>query len=154
LYAALNELKLDPSAVFTIPPASRIEIRRGDALLNFEEGHFSFLTPLDGKITGVVFNGRAHILFAPRDPMEKQQLALFTRAPILDQDISSAYLRFTDDTAEELKHQFQAAGISPTPDLGFVSRWDSTLVSLNILHSLRIMSESLSEHARPYFYAG
>lgn len=152
--AALNGLKLDPSAVFVIPPASRIEVHRGDALLSFEEGHISFFAPLDGKITGAVFNGRAHVLVAPRDPMEKQQLAFFTGAPILDQDISSAYFRFTDDTAEELQHQFQAAGILPSSDLGFVSRWDSTLVSLNILHSLRIMSEFLSGRPKPYFYAG
>ena len=154
LYTALNDLKLDPSAVFVIPPASRIEIRRGDALLSFEEGHISFFAPLDGKITGAVFNGRAHVLLAPRDPTEKQQLAFFIGAPILDQDVSSAYIRFTDDTAEELQHQFQTAGILPASDLGFVSRWDSTLVSLNILHSLRIMSDSLSGHPRPHFYAG
>jgi hypothetical protein len=47
LYAALNSLKLDPSAVYAFPPSSRIELRRGDALLSFEEGRICFFSALD-----------------------------------------------------------------------------------------------------------
>src|SRR5262249_47337403 len=35
-----------------------------------------------------------------------------------------------------------------------VTRWDALLPSFNVLHSLRILSETLSENHRPYFYAG
>jgi len=154
LYAALNDLKLDPAAVYALPPASRIELHRGDALLTFEEGRISFFSPLDGRVTGAVFSGRGHILAAPRDPVEKQQLALFTGAPLLDQSISSAYFRFTDETATELQRQFQNAGISAKEDLDFVTRWGALLPSFNPLHSLRILSDSFTENPRPYFYAG
>jgi hypothetical protein len=153
LYASLNDLKLDPSFVFSLPPASRIELRRGDVQLTFEEGHIAFFTPIDGRVTGAVFSGRGHILAAPRDPVEKQQLALFTGAPLLDQTISSAYIRFTDDTAAELLRQFQNAKISAAADLAFLSRWDSLLPPFNALHSLRILLETLTENPRPYFYA-
>ena len=154
MYAALNDVKLDPSGVYALPPASRIELHRGDALLSFEEGRICLFSALDGHITGAVFSGRGHILAAPRDPVEKQQLALFTGAPILDQSLSSAYLRFTDDTASELQRQFQTAGITAKHDLNFVTRWDALLPAFNVLHSLRILSERLSENPRPYFYAG
>ncbi len=154
LYAALNDLKLDPAAVYSLPPASRIELHRGDALLTFEEGRICFFSPLDGRVTGAVFSGRGHILAAPRDPVEKQQLALFTGAPLLDQSISSAYLRFTDETAAELQRQFQNVGISAKEDLNFVIRWGALLPSFNPLHSLRILSNALTENPRSYFYAG
>ncbi len=154
LYAALNDLKLDPAAVYALPPSSRIELHRGDALLSFEEGRICLFSALDGHITGAVFSGRGHILVAPRDPVEKQQLALFTGAPLLDQSVSSAYLRFTDDTAAELQRQFQNAGFSAVDDLNFVTRWDALLSSFNSIHSVRILSDALTENPRPYFYAG
>jgi len=154
LYASLNELKLDPSAVFSLPPASRIELHRGDVQLTFEEGHIAFFAPIDGRITGAVFSGRGHILAAPRDPVEKQQLALFTGTPLLDQTISSAYIRFTDDTAGEMQRQLQSAKISAAADLTFISRWDSLLPPFNALHSLRILLDTFTENPRPYFYAG
>lgn len=153
LYNALNNLQLDASAVYALPPSSRIELHRGDAELSFEEGRIGFFSALDGRVTGMVFSGRGHILAAPRDPVEKQQLALFTGAPLLDQSISSAYLRFTDDTTAELLYQLQSAGIPAKDDLNFVTRWDALLPSFNPLHSLRILSETLTERPRPYFYA-
>jgi hypothetical protein len=153
-YTSLNELKLDPSLVFALPPASRIELRRGDVQLTFEEGRIAFFAPIDGRVSGAVFSGRGHILAAPRDPVEKQQLALFTGAPLLDQTISSAYIRFTDDTAAELQQQFRNVKISAVDDFAFISRWDPLLPPFNALHSLRILLESLTQNPRPYFYAG
>jgi hypothetical protein len=153
LYNSLNDLRLNASAVFILPPTSRIELRRGDTQLTFEEGRIGFFSALDGRVTGAVFSGRGHILLAPRDPVEKQQLALFTGSPLLDQSISSAYIRFTDDTEAELLRQLQTAKITPQDDLNFVTRWDRQLSPYNALHSLRILSELLTENSRPYFYA-
>ncbi len=153
LYTSLNELKLDPSFVYTLPPGSRIELSRGEAQLTFEEGRIALFTPIDGHVTGAVFSGRGHILAAPRDPAEKQQLALFTGAPLLDQTISSAYIRFTDETAAELQQQLQSAKIFASEDLSFISRWDPLLAPFNAIHSLRILSNSLTENPRSYFYA-
>jgi hypothetical protein len=84
LLASYNRLQVDPSAVYKIEPTARIELRRGDGKLLFDEGYIAFYAPLGGKVTGAVFSGRGHILAAPRDPAEKQQLALFLVAPVLD----------------------------------------------------------------------
>jgi len=153
LYTSLNELRLNASAVYSIPAGSRIELRRGDVQITLEEGRIGFFAAIDGHGTGAVFSGRAHILAAPRDPVEKQQLALFTGAPILDQSVTSAYFRFTDGTDAELLRQFQTAGIAAQDDLNFVSRWDAVLPAFNTFHSLRILSELLTENTHPYFYA-
>jgi hypothetical protein len=153
LYEALNALRPDPSATYEIASADRIELRRADAKLSFEQGKLTFFAPLDGRITGAVFAGRGHVLAAPRDPVEKQQMARFLGTPILDQDFTSVCLRFTDDTAVELLHQLQDAKISPQQDSEFVAHWNAVLAAVNPSQSLRILLGGLSANPQPYFHA-
>src|ERR1700759_77580 len=112
LYDALNALRLDPATAYHIKPEDRIELRRADAKISFDQGELLFFTPLDGQVSGVVFAGRGHILSLPRDPIEKQQLGRFLGAPILDQDFTSAYIRFSDSTAEDLLKQLEKIPIA------------------------------------------
>src|SRR5260370_39986667 len=62
LYDAINALSVDPSNVYRLSPSDRIELRRGDAVISFEEGALAFFSPLDGRVTGAVFCGRGHSL--------------------------------------------------------------------------------------------
>lgn len=151
---ALNALRVDPSTVYQISLANRIELRRGDAVISFEEGAFAFFTPFEGRVTGAVFSGPGHVLAAPRDPVEKQQMGRFLGAPVLDQAFVNAYLRFTDGTAEELLRQFSASHLTPQTSVAMASQWDATLARLNPLHSLRILIGLLSPEPPPGFYAG
>ena len=152
--AALNALRLDPAAVFRLHPANRIELRRADIQFAFDEGWLAFFLPLDGRVNGAVFFGRGHILAAPRDIVEKQQLALFLGAPILDQEFYSAYLRFSDDTAGDLRRQLKNAGVAPEPNDELLQRWNPVLERLNPIHAMRLLADTLSDHSHPYFYAG
>jgi hypothetical protein len=154
LYDALNALRIDPAATYTIDGAHRIELRRADVQLSLEGGQLGFFTALDGRTTGAVFAGRGHALGVPRGAVEKQQMARFLGAPLLDQEFTYAYLRFTDDTMDDLLLQLHAAKIEPQQDSAFASRWDALLATVNPAQSLRIMSDSLSQNPRPYFYAG
>jgi hypothetical protein len=154
LYDAINALRLDPAAVYHLVPANRIELRRGDAVLSFEEGTLAFFSPVDGRITGAVFAGRGHVLAIPRDPVEKQQLGHFLGAPLLDQEFFSGYLRFTDGAADELLHQFQSANLASKTDSSLNARWESNLALLNPLHTLRVLFDLLSPNPKPFFYAG
>src|SRR3977135_2446526 len=106
-YDQLNALRVDPATLYEIEPGNRIELRRGDVQFSFEQGKFAFLQLFEGRLTGAVFLGRGHILTAPRDPVEKQQMAHFLGAPVLDQDFSSACLRFTADTEAALPRHFR-----------------------------------------------
>jgi hypothetical protein len=154
LLEALDALRVDANFVYQITPTDRIEIRRGDAILSFEEGKLAFISELDEKITGVVFSGRGHILALPRDPVEKQQMGLFLGAPVLDEDFISTYLRFTDSTSGELTAQFHKMALEPISDSGFVQQWNSALKQLNGNQSLRILRDLISPSQRTYFYAG
>lgn len=152
--ASLNALRLDSQAIYLISAKDRIEIHQPDVTLYFTDGKLVFFQPFEGRITGFVFSGIGHALALPHDPTEKQQLARFLGAPILDQPFFSGYFRFTDDTAQDLFSQFQRAGISPSPDAAFLSLWQGPLERLNPNHSLRILFEKYYSPPRHFFHAG
>jgi len=153
MYDALNALAVDPSTVYHLVPENRIELRRGDAVISFEEGTLAFLTPFEGRITGAVFYGRGHVLAAPRDPVEKQQMGRFLGAPVLDQAFMNIYARFTDDTASELLSQFRLANLTPQTDASIAARLEPTLERLNPLYTIRMLIDFLSPDPRAAFYA-
>jgi len=154
LLASLNALRLDAENVYTISSKDRIEVRQADVALAFDRGRIAFFQPFEGRVTGFVFSGLGHALAFPRDPSEKQQLARFLGAPILDQQFVSAYVRFTDDTAKDLLAQLQRAAVQPAPDSAFTAMWTTNLDRLNASHSLRILVEKFSSPARHFFHAG
>jgi hypothetical protein len=153
LYDALNALRIDPATVYSVEAENRIRLRRGDATLSFDEGKLGFFVALDGRITGAVFAGRGHAIAAPRDPVEKQQMARFLDASVLDEDFTSAYVRFTDGTAEELLAELHDNKLTAQSDPGFAARWESPLALLNNVQSLRVMNGLIAKSPRPYFYA-
>jgi hypothetical protein len=154
LLASLTALQLDSQTVYRIAPKDRIELRRSDSVLTFEEGRLAFYQPFEGHITGFVFSGLGHALALPRDPSEKQQMARFLGSPVLDQQFVSAYVRFTDDTAQDLLAQFKSAELQPAPDPAFTELWHNHLQRLNPSHSLRILFEKYSATPRHFFHAG
>jgi Peptidase family M1 domain len=153
MLAALNRVQLDPQAAYKIEPARPIELRRGDAKFLLEEGWFAFFAPVEGNVTGAVFSGRGHVLAAPRDPVEKQQIAHFLGTAVVDLDFTTAYLRFTGETAAELRREFASAGLAPQPNAPFTEPWQSVLAMRNPGHSLRFLYEAFSATAHPYFAA-
>src|SRR5258708_20564979 len=124
LYDALNVLRVDPAAVYSLEASNRIELRRGDAKLSFDEGKLAFFAPFDGRITGAVFAGRGHALAMPRAPLENHQRPRFLGAPSLDQDFTSAYLRLTHDSAEDFLRQFKHANVVPQQDPAYAAQWE------------------------------
>ena len=152
-YETLNKLRPDAAAVYSIRADDRIELHRSDVKLSLEEGKLAFFAPYDGRITGAVFSGRGHALGLPREIVEKQQMARFLGAPLLDQEFTTAYLRFTDDAAEDLLRQLHAAKRDPSTDSAFVSEWDTPVGRLNPPHSLRLLFDRMSAAPKPYFYA-
>lgn len=154
LLVSLNSLRLDTQHVYTLSSADRIELREGDLILSFERGKLAFFEPFEGRVTGFIFSGLGHSLALPRDPAEKQQLARFLGAPILDQEFVSLYARFTDDTAQDLLSQLTRALVQPTPDDAFTSLWLPQLERLNPTHSLRILFEKYTSTPRHFFHAG
>jgi hypothetical protein len=132
--ALLNALRLDPNSVYPIATKNRIELHEADAVISLSDGKLAFFEPFEGHITGFVFSGVGHVLAVPRDPAEKQQIARFLGAPILDQQFFSGYFRFTDETAQDLLGQLQREGITPAPDNEFIVAWRPQLERFNPTH--------------------
>ena len=150
LYQRLNELRPDGAHVYAV---HEFNLRRDVISFTFTEGKLAFLSSIDGQVTGAVFTGRGHVLATPRDPGERRSLAQFVGVPILDQTFTRAYLRFTDDTAAEVREQLKSAGSEEVEDLYFAESWNTAVAALAPSQSLRIMLDMFSTDPLPFFYA-
>jgi hypothetical protein len=151
VFQALNALRVDRSQTYYVRD---LHLRKDALRFSFSEGKLAFLQASEGRITGAVFTGNGRVIAVPRDGVERGSLAWFLGTPLLDQPISRAYLRFTDDTAEELLKQLHAAEAPPVQDSSFADDWDVVASNLNTSHSVRILIDRLSANPQPYFYAG
>jgi hypothetical protein len=151
LYQALNTLRPDGEHVYTI---HELNLRRDVVNVRLIQGKLAFFQPIDGRVTGAVFSGRGHIFATPRDRGERHSIAQFLGVPMVSQDFTRAYFRFTDDTASEIRQQFSSPDTSETADPRFAENWANVVSSLNPWNSLRVMLDLLSNDPLPYFYIG
>lgn len=147
-YAELNALRVDPARVYRV---RQFALRRDAVRLVFEDGTLGLLDPFHGRILGAVFSGKARILATPRDPAEKRSLSRFLGAPLLDRQVSKAYLRFTDGTAGEIEAFLRGANSQPAADPAFVSDWNPVVANLNPPSSLRSLRDLDSTSPLPFF---
>jgi len=106
LYRSLLSVGLDPQKIYKIREAV---IDREDVHLWMNDGTIGFLQSVDGHITGAFFEGDGEVLIRPPDRQERASLGLFTGEGVLEEKISSAYLRFNDETAAELQPYLRPA---------------------------------------------
>src|SRR5450755_4258983 len=100
LYARIGSVGLDPQRVFHIRGAT---IDRPNLHLDFDDGKLVFTEDICGRITGAFFEGEGEIRLRPPNHVERGSLALFTGMAILEEQFTSAYLRFNDDTPAVLQ---------------------------------------------------
>lgn len=100
LYSRIRTVGLDPGRVYRVRDAS---IDRPNLNVTLEDGTLAFTEDICGRVTGAFFVGDGDILLQPPNRTERASLMLFTGMAILEEQFSSAYLRFNDDTAELLQ---------------------------------------------------
>jgi Peptidase family M1 domain len=150
LYQALGELRPDATRVYDVHD---LRLRRDVVDFAFTDGKLAFLQPLGGRVTGLVFSGRGHVIATPHERGERRSLAEFLGVPILDEGFYNAYIRFTDDTGAEIERQLQEGGATAVSDPAFAERWKPEVTALGPSQALRIMTDWLSTNALPYFYS-
>lgn len=109
LYQQLGGVGLDPNQVFHIRDAS---IERPGLHISFNDGTIAFTKDVLGRVTGAYFEGEGDLLLMPPNRAERASLGLFTGAAILEEQFNSAYLRFNDDTRQQLQPYLFAASNS------------------------------------------
>ena len=149
----LNELaqvSIDPRNTFKIREAN---IDRDALHLTLHRGVVAFLTPVLGRITGAVFVGDGEILVIPPNRIEKFQLNKFTNSPVLAERFSSAVLRFTDNTFDEITKGAEETASQEPAELSLKSAWDEAIRSLSTNLNYRILQDLLATNPYPFFQA-
>lgn len=150
LLEQLKQVKLDEPMSFRV---TDLRLRRDAIRLTLRHGTLIFIEPVEGRVTGAVFEGRGDVLVRPPDTVERQQLARFTGSPILATTFTSAYFRFTDDTGADWLRQIHAGRGRPLYAPEIVERWAGPLQEFNQTHSIRLLMDFLDTPAPPYFFA-
>ena len=141
LYRKLREVGLDPAAVYNVRGAA---LRREDLHIVLDDGTIAFVQSVDGRVTGAFFEGEGEVLLFPPDQAERGSLALFTGTAVLEEKFTTAYFRFNDDTAAELKPALRAEE-EPLP---FVEKYDKVVRTLSEADALRLMTTYLNQQTR------
>ncbi len=132
LYARIRSVGLDPERVYRVRDAS---IDRPNLHLDFDDGTLAFTEDICGRITGAFFEGEGEIRLRPPNRVERGSLTLFTGMAILEEQFSSGYLRFNDDTAAVLQRF-----LTPVPDgAEFIQEWSDANRSLAEFDALRLL---------------
>jgi hypothetical protein len=132
LYARIRSVGLDPQRVYHVRDAS---IDRPNLHLDLDDGTLAFTEDICGRITGAFFEGEGEIRLRPPSRVERGSLALFTGGAILEEQFTSGYLRFNDDTAAVLQRYS-----TPVPESAeFIKEWDDTSRMLAEFDALRLL---------------
>jgi len=132
LYQQLAHVGLAPERVFRVRDAS---LDRAAVHITLESGTIAFTQDVLGKITGAFFEGDGEVLIIPPNQVERESMSLFTGMAILEERFATAYFRFNDNSAFELKSGLRAADNAPE----FVARWDETARNLAKGDAMRLL---------------
>jgi len=132
LYAQLGNVGLDISRVYR---AREISIDRGFFHITLDDGTIGFTSDVAGRCTGAFFEGDGEVLLTPPNEAERGSMALFTGGAILEERFSTAYLRFNDDTFQQLQGSLR----SYDGGSDFVAKWNQTVVNLAPQDALRLL---------------
>ena len=147
---ALAQVSIDPRSTFKIRD---VDIDRDALHLTLHRGTIAFLTPVLGRITGAIFVGDGEILVIPPNRIEKFQLNKFTNSPVLTERFSSAVLRFTDNTFDDITRGAEETASPEPTELGLKSAWDDAIRSLSTNLNYRILQDLLAGKPHPFFQA-
>src|ERR1022692_1659458 len=132
LYLRLGEVGLDPTRVYQVREAS---LDRSAVHITLEDGTIGFTQDVMGRITGAFFEGYGEVLLTPPNEVERRSMSLFTGMAILEEHFSTAYFRFNDDAASEMRPDLRATDNKQE----FVKRWGGTAKNLANADAMRLL---------------
>jgi hypothetical protein len=132
LYLQLGQIGLDPGRVYQVRGAS---LDRSAVHITLEDGTIGFTQDVLGRITGAFFEGDGEVLLTPPNEVERRSMSLFTGMAILEERFATAYFRFNDDAAAELRPDLRATDNSRE----FVEHWEATARNLAQVDAMRLL---------------
>jgi hypothetical protein len=132
LYLQLGQAGLDPERVYRVRGAS---LDRSAIHITLEDGTIGFTQDVMGRISGAFFEGDGEVLLTPPNEVERKSMSLFTGMAILEEHFATAYFRFNDDAAAELRTDLRAADNKQE----FVERWGAVTRNLAQIDAMRLL---------------
>lgn len=96
LWKEIDATALDASRAVNV---SGLKLQAGLTFLDIEEGLAYLATPVGGRVSEVVFQGRARLTLEPPDEIEAGQLDLFTGKRRLEEEVTEAVWVLASDKA-------------------------------------------------------
>jgi len=110
-------------------------LTRSSIQISLDDGMIGFTQDVMGRITGAFFEGEGEILISPPTEVERRSISLFTGMAILEERFATAYFRFNDDAAAELRPDLRATDDKQE----FIDHWTSTMKNLAASDSMRLL---------------
>ncbi len=132
LYLQLGQVGLDPARVFAVRDAA---LSRSEVHISLEDGTIAFTQDVMGRITGAFFEGDGEVLLRPPNNVERKSMSLFTGMAILEEHFATAYFRFNDDAANDLRPDLRA----PENAQEFVDHWGNSARNLAQADAMRLL---------------
>ncbi|MBI3666691.1 MAG: hypothetical protein HY236_10795 [Acidobacteria bacterium] len=127
-------------------------LEREDIKLHFSDGYLLFAEPVEGRTIAALFlaasdTGEATVVVLPPTRSERQSMVRFLDSPVLEEEVRTVMMFFSDDTALVLRRAIAENPFSqPDPEAGQKWAKDWTPVARNILgdRELRLLVDALS----------
>jgi len=97
LYEQLRSFRLSGDTVH----ADHLSMKRDRVAVEWT-GDFYLSTAVEGNVRGMVFIGHGHLTVEPMNSFERGNIHRFLKSDVVDATFTTAVLRFTDDTYDEL----------------------------------------------------
>lgn len=92
-----------------IAHVKNIQLKRDAGVFTFTSGIFYALSPVNGKVHGLLFLGDGEFVCTPPTEVERKQLYRFYGTEIFDKKIKSVFFLFYDSTFNELSQEVNFA---------------------------------------------
>jgi hypothetical protein len=106
VWQGLGQAAFDPAKSASV---ENLAIARDRIHITLESGTIQFTQAVAGVVYGAAFRGHGRIQIEPPNPLEVQQLQLFTGKRSLEMEFTEATLTFTDGTYDEVAKQVRWA---------------------------------------------
>jgi Peptidase family M1 domain len=102
--------------------AENVVIVRDSIRITLTDGTIQFTQPVNGAAFGAAFHGNGRLQIDPPNPLEAQQLRLFTKQDKLDMAFTDATFSFTDGLFDEVARQVKWQNSGPSGDELYAKR--------------------------------
>jgi hypothetical protein len=148
VWNAVSAPAMDPAKSARV---ENLEIVRDGAHIILKDGTIRFAQPVNGIVYGASFRGSGVVHMEAPNPIEQQQLVLFTKQNKINYEFGDATFSFTDGLFDEIAKQVKWQTPSTTDDL-YASR-QKTREDLGQSAIPRIVQGILSsDHKRTAFF--